>query len=97
MQLQGAQARWRSENPRYASLTALGLSEHSPGSHYRLAISEPGPSSYTATAVALGAQARDHHCRVLRMQVRGAETFWASGPDAHTHNPEPTNRQCWKQ
>lgn len=94
-QLQMDQARWRGEHETYAdSLAALGWgSEHSPGGHYRIRITQADADGYTLEAWPWGSQAADTACSPLRMTARGsASTTLSSGE----HTDSDPGR-CWRQ
>jgi len=95
MQVQWAQERWRSNNNVYGSLTQIGINAASPAGHYTLQVSGPDAGRYEVLASATGAQARDTNCAFLKLSMEGANTIYASGPDANTTNAAATNRQCW--
>ena len=95
MQVQWAQERWRSNNMAYGSLAEIGMSATSPAGHYTLQLGSPSASGYEVLVTATGAQARDANCAFLRLAMQGANTVYASGPDAGTGNAAAANRQCW--
>lgn len=67
------------------------------GGHYRLSIHDPDASGYRVVATALGDQARDAGCGVLRASVRGAQLTYDSGPTAALGNDTAANRRCWSR
>lgn len=93
--VQMLQQRHRSLHPRYATLAQLGIGETLAGGRYRLDASPPTASGYVLTALAQGAQAGDAACRLLRLEVSGADTQRSSGPDAETRNDAARNQRCW--
>ena len=95
MQVQWAQERWRANNPAYGSLAQIGISAASPAGHYTLQVIGPDASRYEVLATATGAQSRDTNCAFLKLSMLGANTVYASGPDANTGNATAANRQCW--
>ena len=95
MQVQWAQERWRSNSTAYGSLAEIGLPNTSAASHYTLQVSANTPSGYEVTATASGVQARDTGCAILKLSMQGANTVYASGPDASAANPASANRRCW--
>ena len=95
MQVQWAQERWRSNNMAYGSLAQIGVHSTSPAGHYTLQVNGPSATGYEVLATATGAQARDANCAFLKLGVQGANTVYASGPDASTANAAGANRQCW--
>jgi type IV pilus assembly protein PilE len=84
--VQQAQEQHRSAHGLYASeLSALlGTAPTSPQGRYAIGIHITGGEAYRATAVALGAQARDAHCATLTLEVR--QGFAQTGPDAGCWN-----------
>ncbi len=95
MQVQWAQERWRSNNMAYGSLAQISVNATSAAGHYTLQVNGPSASGYEVLAIATGAQARDANCAFLKLGVQGANTVYASGPDASTGNAAAANRQCW--
>jgi type IV pilus assembly protein PilE len=95
MQLAHAQARWRSAHAGYASLAELGLGAQSAQGHYQLAVSEPSGSGFVAVASAVGAQAHDAPCQVLRLVQQGGVVLHSSGSDAAHDNSGSVNQRCW--
>lgn len=85
--LQAEQERYRSAHGLYATdLVALGgVAAVSAQGRYALRVQSTGPESYTATAQARGAQARDTPCSELTLQVN--QGFARNGPDP----------QCWNR
>jgi type IV pilus assembly protein PilE len=86
--VQAAQERMRSHHGLYSSdFGALQLAAVSGEGLYTLAIEVTGPDSYRARAVARsdGAQAGDHVCAQLQMDVKSG--FVETGPD----------RRCWNR
>jgi type IV pilus assembly protein PilE len=79
--LQAAQEQHRSLHGLYAGeLSALkGVHPVSDQGRYTLAVQLTGPESYLATAQARGAQAQDHDCPALTLDVRAG--FAQDGPD----------------
>ncbi|WP_233200834.1 type IV pilin protein [Limnohabitans sp. G3-2] len=95
LQLQVAQARWRSQHDRYTeSLSDLGWAgDKSPQGHYQITVTEASAEAYTAQATALGAQAADRECNPLRLTWQGsASAVWGAGE--HT-NSDPA--RCWRR
>jgi type IV pilus assembly protein PilE len=97
MQIQQHQERWRAQNDRYADLAEMGAPEASALGYYQLGVTRPGPTGYELFARAIGPQANDTLCQVLRVIQTGGSTAYVSGPDDHTRNPQDTNRRCWPQ
>lgn len=95
MQIQLAQSRWRANSDRYASLSEIGLPSASSAGHYSLRVSSDDPDGYAVTASAIGPQAADAACRVLKLSVLGAELLRSSGTDTAAANDAATNRRCW--
>ena len=89
------QQRHRSVSTRFATLEQLGIATTIAGGRYRLEASEPSATGYVLTASAQGAQVGDAACRVLRVEVSGADVRRSSGPDAETRNEAPQNGRCW--
>lgn len=98
LQIELAQARWRSNNDGYASLKQIGVPATSGAGHYTLRLlSDQGADGYTVVASAQGAQRSDTGCRVLRLNVIGGDSERASGPDEQVGNDAMANRRCWGQ
>lgn len=95
VQAQTAQERWRFNQRQYGSLAQIGLPARSPGGHYALEVLEPDEERYELRATAVGGQARDIACRVLRLSVDGASVTRSSGPDERAGNDATANRRCW--
>ena len=95
LQLQTDQARWRSMHDGHAqTLTALGwTSELSRLGHYRIRLIESTADTYTAQAVAVGAQAADHACTPLQLRWQGsAHVVLGAGA-----SPESDVARCWRR
>ena len=95
LELQQAQERWRGNHAAYGSLDELGLPALTPDGAYRLSITSPGSTGYTATAEATGVQSGDTSCRVMKLTLEAGHTLMASGPDATVANSTAANRKCW--
>lgn len=89
------QQRHRSVSTRFATLDQLGTGATVAGGRYRLELSEASANGYVLMALAQGAQAGDAACRVLRIEVRGADVRRSSGSDTETRNDAPQNGRCW--
>lgn len=95
LQLQTDQARWRSMHESHAeSLGALGWpSDQSPMGHYRIRLLDSTADSYTAQAIAVGAQAADHACSPLQLRWQGsAHVTLGSGA-----SPDNDLARCWRR
>ena len=95
LQLQTDQARWRSMHDSHAqSLVALGWpSDLSPLGHYRVRLIESTADTYTAQAVAVGAQAADHACTPLQLRWHGsAHVVLGAGA-----SPDSDVARCWRR
>ncbi len=89
------QQRHRSNHPSFATLGELGIATTSPGGRYRLHEQQPSASGFFVMASALGAQAADLPCSFLLLEIVGADTRLASGPDADVGNDDSDNQRCW--
>ncbi len=94
-QLQLAQEAFRSQASSYGSLAEIRINPRSPAGHYTLVVSALTSTGYDVVATAVGAQARDAACRVLKVTSRGLNVERASGPDANVANDATANRRCW--
>lgn len=93
---QSAQERWRFNQRSYGSLAQIGIAAATPGgAHYALAVVEAEAERYTLQARAVGSQAGDRNCRVLRLTVDGAMVARSSGSDERVDNDAAANRRCW--
>ena len=97
LQVQAAQERYRSRQPRYGALHEIGVPESTANGHYRLALPERDAEGYEAWASAAGAQAADGGCRHLRLRAQRLSVEYASGPDADVRNDPSANRRCWQR
>lgn len=95
LQLQLSQEQWRSNNTQYASLAELRTPAASGLRFYRLAVTDASASGYSLVATAIGAQAGDRPCRVLRVTVTNGQSTRASGDDERHANNDADNRRCW--
>lgn len=95
LQVQLAQERWRANNLSYGTLAQIGVGASSAAGHYTLQIADQSAQGYEVLASALGGQAHDTNCRLLRLRVEGGNLIQASGTDATTNNAQQQNRQCW--
>jgi type IV pilus assembly protein PilE len=85
-----AQTRWRSQTGEFAStLSVLGWPSLSSDGHYRLDIAHTQADGYLLLATGLGAQARDHDCNPMRLQLKDRATLEFSGGPAQ-------DRHCWR-
>jgi type IV pilus assembly protein PilE len=94
-QVQLAQEAFRGQSSAYGSLADIRVPARSPAGHYTLEVSATSATGYTAVATAVGPQARDAACRVLKLTSSGLSVERASGPDASVANDATTNRRCW--
>ena len=97
MQLQLAQERHRATHAGYGSLEQIGVAAQSPSRHYTLVVSTTSESGYEALATAVGSQAADINCRVLKLKLDGFDLTESSGPSASVDNPSEVNRKCWSR
>jgi type IV pilus assembly protein PilE len=95
MQIQAAQERFRGNGLRYGSLAEVGTASVSGAGHYTLQTLSFDAEGYAVLATAIGAQARDADCRVLKLSVTGANPTYTSGPDSSAANSAAINRSCW--
>jgi type IV pilus assembly protein PilE len=96
VQIETAQARFRSSNSRYGSLSEIGSANLSPAGHYALNASNHTADGYEALATALGGQALDMRCRYLKLVVVRANSVYSSGNDLSLGNSIAENRKCWQ-
>lgn len=94
-QVELAQARFRSQQLSYATLSQLGVKAASPSGHYRLSEGTPTEAGYAITAAAQGGQANDAACRFLLLRGVAGGVQRLSGATPAVDNDEPTNRKCW--
>jgi type IV pilus assembly protein PilE len=95
MQVQMAQERHRANHAAYGSLDEIGVAAQSSSRHYTLVVSASSESGYEAQATAVGSQAADSNCRVLKLKLDGFNLTESSGPSASVDNPTEVNRKCW--
>ena len=95
MQVQWAQERWRSNSTSYGSLAQIGVGATSSAGHYSLQVTGTTANGYDVLATAVGTQARDATCALLKLSMQGANPVYTSGPDASTGNSSDINRKCW--
>jgi type IV pilus assembly protein PilE len=95
MQVEAAQARFRSNASRYGTLVEIGVAATSAAGHYVLQATDNTADGFVAVAVAAGAQTHDATCRYIRINVVGGNTTYQSGPDATAANPIADNQKCW--
>jgi type IV pilus assembly protein PilE len=95
VQIESAQARFRSNSSRYGTLAEIGVASTSAAGFYGLQAANNTADGFTALAVAAGAQMHDTACRYLKLDVAGANTTYRSGPDASVANPDSDNQKCW--
>ncbi len=94
-QVELAQARFRSQQPSYATLSQLGVKTASPSGHYRLSEGPPTEAGYAITAAAQGGQAADAVCRFLLLKGVAGSVQRRSGATSTVDNDDATNRKCW--
>ena len=95
LQVQMSQERHRGNAGSYGSLSEIGVAPRSAAGHYALQIANAGADGYELVATAVGTQARDAACRVLKLSSSGLNVAHASGSDAAASNPAELNRKCW--
>ena len=95
VRIETAQARFRSNHSRYASLSEIGVAETSAAGNYSLKAERNTADGYVVIAKAAGAQAGDTACRYLKLDVVRANSSYSSGPDASVANQGSENRKCW--
>lgn len=91
-QVQQAQERYRAGNASYGTMAQLALTSATlvPTGYYTIDITNTGPSTYTATATAAGAQAGDAACTALSVALAGGNvTYGKTGTG--------TVQKCWNQ
>ncbi|MEO8080338.1 MAG: type IV pilin protein [Caldimonas sp.] len=96
MQAQLAEERYRANNAAYGTLAEIGVRSRSTSGHYLLEVNTVD-GGYEIVASASGTQARDTHCRHLRLSTTAAGTEYASGADRSFANPAAINRRCWNR
>jgi type IV pilus assembly protein PilE len=87
LRVQLAQEQWRARHVQYASLTQLGLGNHSRDGHYRIEITAQDVARYHATATprADGPQAGDA-CGIFAVHQDGSD-----------HSAGYADARCWKR
>ncbi|MBX3618789.1 MAG: type IV pilin protein [Rhizobacter sp.] len=95
LQLQMNQEQWRASHAAYAGMSELGVPATSGLRYYALDVADASTTGYALAATAIGAQAADEGCRVLRVIVAHGLTAYASGPDERTANASADNKRCW--
>ncbi|MEO8281211.1 MAG: type IV pilin protein, partial [Ideonella sp.] len=90
--VQMQQQRYRSNRPSFATLSELGVATTTASGRYRLEDqAAPTAAGFLILASALGTQAADLPCTHLLLEVSGADTRMASGPDSNVSNGESEN------
>ena len=97
MQAQLAQERYRADHRSYGSLAETGMPATSASGYYAVAVVSTSEDGYDLLASASARQARDTHCRFLRLSSVGARLVYASGRDDATSNGDDANRKCWSR
>jgi type IV pilus assembly protein PilE len=97
MNAQLAQERYRSNNNSYGTLVEVGVRDRSASGYYSVQVTSNSADGFEVLASATAGQARDAHCRHLRLAAVGTTVTYASGPDTATSNPASVNRKCWNQ
>ena len=97
MNAQLAQERYRSNNNSYGTLVEVGMRDRSASGYYSVQVTSNSADGFEVLASATAGQARDAHCRHLRLVSVGTAVTYASGPDTATSNPAGVNRKCWNQ
>jgi type IV pilus assembly protein PilE len=96
VQIESAQARFRSNNSRYGDLSEIGAANVSAAGHYSLKASNNTADGYEVLATAIGGQALDTQCRYLKLVVMRANSVYSSGIDLALGNGIAENRKCWR-
>lgn len=94
-QVQIAQERAFGNRYRYAGLAELRTPARSSAGHYQLEVTSADEQGYELLARAVGSQAGDAACRVLKVTIAGGSTIRSSGADDRTGNDAAANRRCW--
>jgi type IV pilus assembly protein PilE len=93
-QVQLEQARWRAYHDTYTSnLPDLGLTLNSGQGYYQLSLQDANNDGFTASATAIGDQARDTECQRMQLRLLNAATVSLTSGTS-TLNDLP---RCWKQ
>lgn len=95
MQLQHRQERWRAQNSRYASREEIGAPDASPLGHYRIQVQAPTATGFQLVAVAIGAQASDKPCSVMRIVQAEGNTLYTSGEGGPSGGVGGSATGCW--
>ncbi len=95
-QVELQQHRFRSNRANFATLNELGFAQLTAGGRYRLQdLATPTANGFLILASAQGPQADDLPCSHFLLEIDGAQTRIASGPDAQVRNGESDNLRCW--
>lgn len=94
-QVQIAQERAFGNRYRYAGLAELRAPARSSAGHYQLEVTSADEQGYELLARAVGPQAGDAACRVLKVTIAGGSTLRSSGADDRTGNDAAANLRCW--
>jgi type IV pilus assembly protein PilE len=87
-QLMLKQEQWRSDHAAYAATAAeLGAPSLQ---RYRIAVRDASATGYTLEAQAVGTQAQDRACTVLRVTVRGGDVVYG-------HDGDASAGPCWRR
>ncbi len=102
-----AEERFRSSNPTYtANFGSAGLrfdtanpvlTYTAPNGYHTMSVAAVTPTSYTVTALAIGAMTGDTNCRTLRMLVAAGGITYQSANAAGQTNSAPVNNSCWNR
>jgi type IV pilus assembly protein PilE len=95
VQIESAQARFRSNGSRYGTLAEIGVASTSAAGHYLLQATDNTADGFSVLAIAAGAQTHDVACRYIELDVAGATTTYRSGPDTSVANRDSDNQKCW--
>lgn len=97
--VQQSQEQWRANRSTYTTdLAALKQSSPTVNGLYEITIDAAGATSYTVTAKALGAQAKDSRCASMRVQVSGGNIVYGSACSSCDFGTPLTDpHRCWSR
>jgi type IV pilus assembly protein PilE len=97
MQLHSTQERWRTDHDSYATLSELQHKGVSPLGYYQLSVTAVTTHGFEGLATAMGMQAHDTSCQVMKIIVDGGTTTYSAISASNVDSSSANLKRCWFQ